>query len=63
MMPILQINLHDEREMAEATNLPRPVRTEPETPEERKKLEAIANRAAHKAAAEFGRYRSSIFSK
>jgi hypothetical protein len=63
MKPILQLNLNTDRNEAEATNLPKPDHVEPEPEVVRKRLDQIANRAAHKAAAEYGRYSSNIFSK
>jgi hypothetical protein len=63
MKPILQLNLNDTSEKAEAPNLPSTNQVEPEPEVVRKRLDQIANRAAHKAAAEYGQYSSSIFSK
>ena len=63
MKPLLQLNLRSDSEKSEAANLPNPEHQEPETEATRKKLNQIANRAAHKAAAEYGRYASRVFSK
>jgi hypothetical protein len=63
MKPFLQLNLHSDSEKTEAANLPIPENQEPESEETRKRLNQIANRAAHKAAAEYGRYASRVFSK
>ena len=63
MKPILQLNLRSDGEKSEAANLPNPEPHEPESEEARKRLNQIANRAAHKAAAEYGRYASRVFSK
>jgi hypothetical protein len=63
MESILHLNLHDDDDKAEATNLPGPENKEPETDAARKKLNEIANKAAHKAAGEYRRNTSNIFSK
>jgi hypothetical protein len=63
MEPLLQLNLKSDSQNPEQTNLPEADRHEPESPEAIKKMNQIANRVAHKAGAEYGRYRSGIFSK
>lgn len=71
MKPIIALNLQSTRETAEAANLPKtegekpkPVEGEKPVPAEvAKKLNRIANRAAHKAATDFDRSRSNLFSK
>ena len=63
MESILHLNPHDDDDKAEATKLPGPENNEPETDAERKKLNQIANKAAHKGAGEYRRNTSSIFSK
>lgn len=63
MKPLLQLNLQNNSEKAEAANLPKPEREEPESQEALKRLNQLANRIAHKAANEYGRNTSGIFSK
>jgi hypothetical protein len=64
MKPIIQLHLHSDSEKAKAENLPKLAGEELKPSEEvRKRLDRIADKAAHKAAAQFGRYRSGIFSK
>lgn len=62
MERFIQLNLRNDREKAEAENLPKLETEEPVEVDRR--LNRIANMAARKAAREFGRQRSSgIFSK
>jgi hypothetical protein len=61
MERFIQLNLHNDSEKAEAEKLPRPEGNEPV--EIDKKLNRIANKAAHKAAKEFTHGSSGIFSK
>lgn len=62
-MKALQLNLQSNSEKAEAAaNLPKPEREEHEPDVMWKRLDQIANRAAHKAA-EHGLFASRIFSK
>ena len=63
MKPLLQLNLQDNSQKPEQANLPDLDRREPESPEVLKRMNQIANRVAHKAGAEYGRYSSGIFSK
>lgn len=63
MERFIQLNLNTPSEKTEATNLPNPEHREPETVDAAKKINRIANRAAHKAATEFGRSKSGLFSK
>ena len=60
----IQLNLQPNTEKTEPTNLPDPDRKEqPEAPAMSKRLHRLVNKAAHKAASEFGRNGSGIFSK
>ena len=63
MERFIQLNLNTPSEKTEATNLPETERKEPESEEEARRLSRIANRAAHKAASEYSRSSSGIFSK
>jgi hypothetical protein len=63
MKPFLQLNLNDHREKAEEANLPKPESTEPESEEARKRLNRLANIAAHKAASQYRRGNTGLFSK
>jgi len=61
MERFIQLNLHSDREKAEAENLPRPENRDPAEVE--KKLKRFARTAAHKAAKEYSRSGSGVFSK
>jgi hypothetical protein len=63
MKSILQLNLNNQNEKDESANLPKPDRVEQDPEAVSKRLNQIADRAAHKAAAHYGRYSSGIFSK
>ncbi len=63
MERFIQLNLHSDGERAEAPSFFHPERKDPESPQIGKRLNRIVNKAAHKAASEFGRSRSGIFSK
>lgn len=63
MEHFIQLNLHSDGERAEAPSFFRPERKDLEVPAIGKRLNRILNKAAHKAATEFGRSRSGIFSK
>ena len=63
MKPLLQLNLQDEREKAEAPNPPQPETKEQPTTTTEKRLNRIAGKAAHRAATEYRRSSSNIFSK
>jgi len=63
MEPLLQLNLHRDSEMAEAENLRKPDREAPEPVAVTKSLNQIANRAAHRAASEYRRNGTGLFSK
>ncbi|MGA8043232.1 MAG: hypothetical protein WCA37_10545 [Terracidiphilus sp.] len=63
MKPLLQLNLHDEREKAEVLNPPQPETKEQHATTTEKRLNRIAAKAAHRAATEYRRSSSSIFSK
>jgi len=64
MERFIQLNLHDEKENANAANLPKPEGKEPEAPVLSKRVNKFINRAAHKAAGQYGRSGTSgIFSK
>lgn len=63
MEPFLKLNLHIDDDTAEAADRPRLEREEPESEEARKRLIQMANRVAHRAAADSSRSKSSLFSK
>lgn len=63
MERFIQLNLNTSSEKTEAPNLPEPARKEPDAAEAAKRMNRIANRAAHKAATEFSRSKSGLFSK
>ena len=63
MERFIQLNLQSGTEKVEQANLPDAERKEQEVPVLSKRLHRLVNRAAHKAAAEFGRNKSGIFSK
>ena len=61
MERFIQLNLHKDSERVEAENLPKP--GEDHFVENEKKLKKIARAAAHKAAGEYSRRGSGLFSK
>lgn len=61
MERLIQLNLPREGQKAEAESVPNSERKEPAA--FGKRLNRIVNKAAHKAAMEFGRSKSGIFSK
>ena len=61
MERFIQLNLHSDKEKAEAENLPKPENRDPAEAE--KKLKRLARAAAHKAAKEYSRSGSGVFSK
>ena len=61
MEHFIQLNLHSDGERAKAPSFFKPERKDPEAPVIGRRLNRILNRAAHKAATEFGRSRSGIF--
>lgn len=63
MERFIQLNLNTPSEKTEAPNLPGPERKETTAAEAARKMNRIANRAAHKAATEFSRSKSGLFSK
>ncbi len=63
MEPLLQLNLNSDREKAEGENLPRPDREAPEPVAVTKSLNQMANRVAHRAASEYRRNGTGLFSK
>ena len=63
MEHLIQLNLHSDGERAETPNSPKPERRDPDSPVISKRLNQSINRAAHRAAREFGRSGSGIFSK
>jgi hypothetical protein len=63
MEHFIQLNLQSDSDKAKAANLPRPEHNDPATPEFAKRVNRFVNRAAHKAATEFGKNGSGIFSK
>ncbi len=63
MPSLLQLRLEVDKEKAEAPDTSKPEVREPQPPVMGKRLNAIVNRAAHKAATHSGRQGSGIFSK
>ncbi len=63
MQPFLQLNLHEDREKAEAASPPKPVSEEQPSAEEDERMKRIAAKAAHKAATEYRHGGSGLFSK
>ena len=63
MEQVIQLNLHSDGERAETANSFKPERKALESPPISRRLKRFVNKAAHKAATEFGRSRSGIFSK
>jgi hypothetical protein len=63
MERFISLNLHDEKENANAANLPKPESKEPEAPVIGKRVNKMLNKAAHKAAGQYGRSGSGLFSK
>jgi hypothetical protein len=63
MQPLLQLHLQSNSEKAEAVNLPNPEGEEREPAVVRKSLIQMANKAAHRAATEYRRNSSGLFSK
>jgi len=51
MERFIQLNLHDEKENANAANLPKPEGKEPEAPVLSKRVNKFINKAAHKGQA------------
>ena len=63
METLLHLNLNDEREKSETPNPPKPESTQQPSAEEELRLKRIAAKAAHKAATEYRRGGSNLFSK
>jgi hypothetical protein len=63
MEHLIQLNLHNDGKNAETATSPKRERREPESPVISRRLNRIGNKAAHKAAKEFARTGSGIFSK
>lgn len=63
MDSLLQLHLQSDNPKPEAAGPPKPESEEPKPVVESKRLNRIINRAAHKAASEYGRNSSGIFSK
>lgn len=63
MKPPIQLNLNTNSQKPEQADLPNLERHDPESPEAIKRMNDIANRVAHKAGSQYGRYSSGIFSK
>ncbi len=63
MKPLLQLHLEDSTPKPETPTTPGPECEEPKPMVPSKRLNRIVNRAAHKAATEFSRNSSGIFSK
>lgn len=61
MQPLLQLNLQNDSEKAEPANLPKPESKEPEVVH--KKLNQMAKKASRRAATDYSRNSSGIFSK
>lgn len=59
----IQLNLQVDRDKVEPADLPNPEHKEQEPPVLSKRLHRLVNKAAHKAAGEFGRNKSQLFSK
>ncbi len=63
MERFIQLNLQTGSDKDEPANLPSSERKEPGPPVFSKRLHRLVNKAAHKAAAEFGQSKSGLFSK
>lgn len=63
MESLLQLHLESDKVKTEAENLPKPEQEEAKVIVPSKRLSRIINRAAHKAATEFRKGGSGIFSK
>ena len=63
MESFIQLNLQNENEKAGPTNLPTDQQKVQEPPVIGKRLNRMLNKAAHKAASQYGRGGSGIFSK
>ncbi len=63
MDSLLQLHLQSDNPKPEAEKLSKPENEEPKPVVTSKRLNRIMNRAAHKAATEYGRSGSGIFSK
>ena len=63
MDSLLQLHLQSDNPKPEAENVSKPENEEPKPVVTSKRLNRIINRAAHKAATEYGRSGSGIFSK
>jgi len=63
MERFIQLNLRDEKENANAANLTKPEEKEPDSPVLSKRVNKLINKAAHKAAGQYGRGGSGLFSK
>lgn len=59
----VQLNLRSDGEKIDTANLPKSEEKEPSPPVMSKRLHRLLNKAAHKAASEYGRSKSGIFSK
>ncbi len=63
MKPFIELHLQSDSDKAAPMNLPSQEREETRPVIQTKRLHKMVNRAAHKAASEFGRKGSGIFSK
>lgn len=63
MEHLIQLNLHSDGERTETANSAKLQRGDPVAPVISRRLNRIINKAAHKAAKEFARSGSTIFSK
>ena len=59
----IRLNLQSDTQDSEPANLPNPERKEAEPAVLSKRLHRLVNKAAHKAAVEYGRNKSGLFSK
>lgn len=63
MERFIQLNLQIDRDKVEPADLSNPEHKEQAPPVLSKRLHRLVNKAAHKAAGEFGRSKSQLFSK
>ncbi|HLY39753.1 MAG TPA: hypothetical protein VKR52_01020 [Terracidiphilus sp.] len=63
MDSLLKLDLQPKNETPAAENLPKPEAKEPQPPLMGKRVHRLINKGAHKAAAQYGRSSSGIFSK
>ncbi len=63
METLLHLNLNDEREKSQTPDPPKPETAQQSSAEDDERLKRIAAKAAHKAATEYRRGGSNLFSK